>query len=42
MVSRAALFRGEWIGPWAVWLVVVLLLTAFPLLLYRALRAVED
>ena len=42
MVRRAALFRGQWIEPWAVWLVVVLLLTAFPLLLYRALRAVED
>jgi hypothetical protein len=41
MVRRAALFRGEWIGPWAVWLVVVLLLAAFPLLLYRALRAIE-
>ncbi len=42
MVTRASLFRGEPIRPWAVWLVVGLLLTAFPLLLYRALRAVED
>lgn len=41
MVSRASVFRGEWIGAWSVWLVVILLTTAFPLLLYRALRDVE-
>ena len=42
MVSRAALFRGEWIGPWAAWLLLVLLLTAFPICLYQALRGVSD
>jgi hypothetical protein len=42
MVERASLFRGEWIGAWSVWVVTALLLTAFPLLLYRALRAVES
>lgn len=42
IVSRAALFRGEWIRPWGVWLVAVLLIIAFPLLLVRGLRAVED
>jgi hypothetical protein len=42
VVSRAALFRGEWVGPWAAWLVLVLLLTAFPISLYRALRGVSD
>ena len=42
MVERAALFRGEWIGAWSVWVVVALLLTAFPLLLYRAVRNVES
>ena len=40
MVRRASLFRGEWIGTWSLWLVAVLLLTAFPLLLYLALQAV--
>jgi hypothetical protein len=42
MVERASLFRGEWIGAWAVWVVTASLLTAFPLLLYRALRAAES
>jgi hypothetical protein len=41
IVSRASLFRGEWIGAWTVWVVMALLLTAFPLLLYRALDDVE-
>lgn len=41
IVARASLFRGEWIGPWSVWLTLALLLTAFPLLLYRALRDVD-
>jgi hypothetical protein len=39
MVSRAALFRGDWIGSGTIWAVVVLLLIALPLLLLRALRA---
>ncbi len=41
MVDRAALFRGEWIGSWTVWIVLALLVAAFPLLLIRALRGVE-
>jgi hypothetical protein len=39
MAARAALFRGDSIGPGSVWAVVVLLLIALPLLLLRALRA---
>jgi hypothetical protein len=41
IASRASLFRGAWIGAWSVWLIATALLTAFPLLLYRALRGVE-
>jgi hypothetical protein len=41
IASRASLFRGPWIGPWSVWLIATALLTAFPLLLYRALRDIE-
>jgi hypothetical protein len=41
MVERAALFRGDWIGDFAVWIVLALLVTAFPLLLIKALRDVE-
>jgi hypothetical protein len=40
MVERASLFRGEWIGTWSVWVVVLLLLTAFPFLLGMAMRSV--
>jgi hypothetical protein len=38
MTSRAALFRGDWVGSAVVWSVLALLLIAFPLLLLRALR----
>jgi hypothetical protein len=38
IVSRAALFHGEWVKPWVIALLGVLLLTAFPLLLVAALR----
>ena len=42
MVGRAALFRGEWIGPWSVWPIVLLLVTGFPFLLFRALQRACD
>ena len=41
MVGRASLFKGEWIGAWSVWWVVALLVSAFPLLLFGALRDTE-
>lgn len=41
IIARASLFRGAWVGAWAGWLILALLLTAFPLLLFRALRDVE-
>ena len=42
MVERSALFRGDWVRPSAVWLLIILLLTALPWLLYRALGAAEQ
>jgi hypothetical protein len=42
MVDRAALFHGEWVGPWTLWLVLALVLLAVPTLLVVALRSVEE
>jgi hypothetical protein len=42
MVDRAALFHGEWVGAWTLWLVLALVLLAVPALLVVALRAVEE
>lgn len=44
MLSRAALFRGSWIGPWTYWALLGCVLLAVPALIARALAStdVED
>ncbi len=37
MLARAALFRGDWIGPWLYWLLLAAVALGVPLLLARAL-----
>jgi hypothetical protein len=37
IARRASLFHGGWVGPWTVWLVAGLMVTAFPLMLGLAL-----
>ena len=39
--QRAALFHPAWVGTWTLWLLLVVILVAVPLLLTRALRAAE-
>jgi hypothetical protein len=38
IMRRAALFHGGWVGTWTIWLLAVLVLTAFPALLALAIR----
>jgi hypothetical protein len=40
IVRRAALFHPGWVGPWTFWVLLALLLVAFPALLIAALRGV--
>lgn len=39
MAGRAALFHGDWVGPWTIWLLAALVAVAVPILLALALRA---